>query len=65
MGGILLAALIAAMEIQIPGTCPRLADVQRHLEPLLPPGFAARMQDDLVITNRDDMTVTIIRNTSH
>ena len=48
-----------------PGTCPRLADVQRHLEPLLPPGFAARTQDDLAITNRDDMTVTIIRNTSH
>jgi len=41
MGGILLA-LIAAMEIQIPGTCPRLADVERHLATLLAPGFDAR-----------------------
>ncbi len=47
MGGLVLA-LIAAMELQIPGTCPRLADVERHLAPLLPPGFGARTQDRAV-----------------
>ena len=59
MGGILLA-LIAAMEIQIPGTCPRLADVQRHLEPLLAPGFAARTQDSAVVAEGPDGGVTVL-----
>ena len=59
MGGILLA-LITAMELQIPGTCPRLADVQRHLEPLLAPGFAARTQDSAVVAEGPDGGVTVL-----
>jgi hypothetical protein len=58
MGGILLA-LIAAMEIQIPGTCPRLADVQRHLAPLLPAGFEAHTQDRALVAEGLDGSVTV------
>jgi hypothetical protein len=59
MGGILLA-LIAAMEIQIPGTCPRLADVQQHLTPLLAPGFDARTQDRALVAEGSDGGVTVM-----
>ncbi len=59
MGGIVLA-LIAAMEIQIPGGCPRLADVQRHLAPLLAPGFDARTQDRALVAEGGDGGVTVM-----
>lgn len=59
MGGILLA-LIAAMEIQIPGTCPGLAAVQRHLAPLLAPGFDARTQDRALVAEGNDGGVTVM-----
>jgi hypothetical protein len=59
MGGILLA-LIAAMEIQIPGSCPGLADVQQHLAPLLAPGFDARTQDRALVAEGSDGGVTVM-----
>ena len=59
MGGIVLA-LIAAMEIQIPGNCPRLADVRRHLAPLVPAELDARTQDSAVVAEGPDGSVTVL-----
>lgn len=59
MSGLVLA-LIAAMEIQIPGSCPQLADVERHLAPLLLPGFEARTQDRALVAEGPDGAVTVL-----
>ncbi len=57
--GALSAALLLAISIQAPGTCPAGADVERQLAPLLPPGFESATPDVAAIDENADGSLTL------
>src|SRR5690348_8668873 len=56
---LLWAALVVAMRIQAPGTCPASADVERQLAPLLPAGIMAGVPDIAALEENADGTLTL------
>ena len=57
--GVLSTALLLAISIQAPGTCPTGADVERQLAPLLPPGFESATPDVAAIDENADGSLTL------